>query len=102
MEDFLHDEVHDDHREEAREHPEDERAFHEGPAELELEAGDDVSRQNDEKGRENAVGNRDDQRVEEPMRIVVHRRIGEEVDEAVERIPRREEAGDRVEVTGRG
>ena len=89
---LRHEDVNRGHAHERREHPEHERYLHERFPRLKFKARDGVGGEDDEQRPYDAAHGRDEQCVEEPLRIVVHRRIRKQRLEAVQAVIGREES----------
>ena len=76
---LRHEEKYRRHCHEGREHPQNERRFHERFAALEFEARHTVRRQDGEERPEQAAQDRHEQGVSEPFGVVIHLRIGEQI-----------------------
>lgn len=76
---LRHEEEHCRHCHEGREHPQNERRFHECFAALEFEARHTVRRQDGEERPEQAAHDRHEQGIPEPFGVVIHLRIGEQI-----------------------
>ena len=89
---LRHEKIHRRHCHEGREHPQNERRFHERFATLEPITGHTVCREDGQCRSEQAAHRGNEQRIAEPSRIIIQRRIRKQLLKAVEAVLRREKA----------
>ena len=89
---LRHEKIHRRHCHEGGKHPQNERRFHERFAALEPITGHTVCREDGQCRSEQAAHRGNEQRVAEPFRIIIQRRIRKQLLKAVEAVLRREKA----------
>ena len=87
-----HQDINRSHAHEGREHPQNQRGFHQGFPALELEPGDTVGRQDGQEGTQDAAHGGDKQGVKKPPGIIIHGGIRKQFPEALQRVPCGEES----------
>ena len=94
---LRHQKEHRRHCHEGREHAQNQRRLHERLAALELEARHAVRRQNGEQRAEDAAHDGNEQRIAKPLGVVIHLRIGEQLDIVLEAVRLGEKPFERIE-----